>query len=213
MMKNSRKKWLPILLMLPILILAGASYFKTKGNRLPPEISGIYLPEPQYINPFQLDTSTGASFTDQDLKGQWTLMFFGFTFCPDVCPTTLAMLDGVTKKIAADYPHVQAPQVVFVSVDPERDSLEHINRYVHYFNEDFIGVTGSPVQLSKLARQVGIVYEKVFTNRSDAESYLMEHSTSIIMINPRGGIQAIFTSPHDPFTLPQDIVAVYNNGR
>jgi protein SCO1/2 len=211
-MKNSRKKWLPVALLLPLLILGGGSYLKLKKNQLPPEISGFYLNEPEFIVPFQLSTANGEIFTDEDLKGEWTLMFFGFTYCPDVCPTTLAMLDVVLNHIKEEYPYMKPPQVVFVSIDPERDTLEQIQRYVNYFNEDFIGVTGSAVQLSKLSRQLGIVYEKVFPSRGDGENYLMEHSTSIIMVNPRGAMQAVFTSPHDVQNLTSDIKAVYNRG-
>ncbi len=213
-MNNKRfKKLLPIFLMLPILILSAGSYFKLKNNRAPLEISGIYFEEPQYMNPFQLSTTSGDIFTDEDFKGQWTLMFFGFTYCPDVCPTTLAMLDSIVKKIEKEQPRMKPPQVVFISVDPERDTLEHIQRYTNYFNDDFIGVTGSAVQLSKLSRQVGVIYEKVFITPSEPENYMMEHSTSISMINPKGSIQAIFTSPHDINALSEDIVAVYNNYR
>ncbi len=209
-MKNiTNNKWIPILLLMPLLALGAGGYAKlTDNNNVPREISGIYFVEPEHVVPFQLDATNGNSFTDEDFKDQWTLMFFGFTYCPDVCPTTLAMLDKIVKQLSIEHPDIKTPHVVFISVDPERDNLDKLKNYVTYFNQDFIAATGSPVQLRKLARQVGVVYDKVFINPNEPESYLMEHSTSISLINPQGGVQAIFTAPHDADTLSKDILAV-----
>jgi protein SCO1/2 len=196
------------LLLIPILI-AVFFLFKPEQKTAAPEIHGIYLSKPQYLMPFALTQTDGKPFTDQNLQGQWSLVFFGFTYCPDICPTTLAMLNAVMHELEEQHPELTKPQVVFVSVDPERDNLAQLDKYTHYFNPNFIGITGEASQLQSFSRQLGVVFDKVFTDPKHPDQYLMEHSTSIALINPQGGIQAIFTSPHQVDALTQDIVTVY----
>jgi protein SCO1/2 len=202
---KSTQKWLPIALLMGLVVLMVWMIFP-KSNHLTSlqavSVHGIYFTEPNYINPFQLKSTKGKAFTDQDLKGHWTLMFFGFTHCPDVCPTTT--LDNIKKAS----PKQKLPDVVFVSVDPERDSIDVMKKYVNYFNPKFIGATGSDEALRGLTRQMGVVYDKIELD-DNPNNYAMEHSTSIILVNPRGAIQAIFTAPHDAETLSQELTAVY----
>jgi protein SCO1 len=120
----------------------------------------------------------------------------------------LAMMNAVIHELNEKHPEFPTPQVVFVSVDPERDNLAQLEKYTHYFNPHFIGVTGEASQLQSFSRQLGVVFDKVFTDPKYPEQYLMEHSTSIALINPQGSIQAIFTSPHQVDALSQDIVTV-----
>ncbi len=173
-------------------------------------VHGIYFTEPNYLNPFQLkSTSKRATFTDQDLQGHWTLMFFGFTHCPDICPTTLAMLNTSITDFKKTSPKFKEPKVVFVSVDPDRDKISMLKKYVTYFNPNFTAATGSEDALRGLTRQSGIVFDKVILDDADPSNYAVEHSTSIILVNPRGAIQAIFTAPHDSATLTTELTAVY----
>lgn len=205
---HSKRRLLPFLLIIPLLVISSMAYLKTKKEAQPPEIHGIYFSQAEFIMPFELTKANSENFNDQDLKGHWTLMFFGFTYCPDVCPTTLAMLDNVIHELD-NVPNLIKPNVVFVSVDPERDNLAQLDKYVSFFNKDFTAATGTPNQLHQLSRQLGIIYDKVYMSDEDPDNYIMEHSTSITLINPQGGIQAIFTAPHDAEALKEDIVRVY----
>src|SRR5690606_22138642 len=103
----------------------------------------------------------GEIFTEKNLQGKWTLMFFGFTHCPDICPTTLAKLAQVYKQLDTDLQ--KQTQVVMVSVDPARDTQEKLAEYMPYFNEDFIGVTGEFTEILKFSRNVNAVFNKVVT--------------------------------------------------
>lgn len=200
-------KKLVVFLLIPLAI-ASFFFFKAPEKEITPDIHGIYLSKPDFVMPFALTQTDGKPFTDQNLQGQWSLVFFGFTYCPDICPTTLAMLNAVMLKLDETHPDMARPQVVFVSVDPERDNLAQLDRYTHYFNPDFVGITGHETQLKTFARQMGVVFDKVSIDPKHPDEYLMEHSTSIALINPKGGVQAIFTSPHDVDTLADDISKV-----
>ncbi|MFI4957016.1 MAG: SCO family protein [Gammaproteobacteria bacterium] len=208
---KSPQKWLPIALLIGLVGLVVWMLFPKPGHMTSLQtvsVHGIYFTEPNDINPFQLKSTKGKSFTDQDLRGHWTLMFFGFTHCPDVCPTTLALLNTTLEKFKETSPKLKAPEVVFVSVDPARDDIAAMKKYVSYFNPKFMGATGSDEALRTLTRQVGVVYDKIELD-DNPDNYAMEHSTSIILVNPRGAIQAIFTAPHDADTLSQELTAVY----
>ena len=174
----------------------------------PPQLKqGTLLPSAKAIADFQLTDQHGKPFTRNNLVGKWSFAFFGYTHCPDVCPTSLSMLAQVMKKLEKDSTLDTLPQVIFVSVDPERDTPELLAQYLPYFNPDFIGVTGDPQQLL-LTRQLGIMYGKV--PGDNADDYLVDHSASIILFDPDGNFLALFGMPHDPDLIAQDFVAIKN---
>lgn len=146
-------------------------------------------------------------FTLDDLTGHWSLLFFGYTHCPDVCPVTL----GVTaqaKKIAAQN-NLTFPQVVFISVDPERDKIAMLAEYVQYFDKDFIGVTGEADRIKALTLQMSVVYMKMPTeDGNDVNDYLIDHSSSLLLLNPEGKLVAFLSPPHDAATILKDIEKV-----
>lgn len=175
----------------------------------PPQLKqGTLLPSAKAIADFQLTDQHGKPFTRNNLMGKWSFAFFGYTHCPDVCPTALSMLAQVMKKLEQNDKLDTKPQVVFVSVDPERDTPELLAQYLPYFNPDFIGVTGDPQQLLLLTRQLGIMYGKA--PGDDADDYLVDHSASIILFDPDGNFLALFGMPHDPDLIAQDFVAIKN---
>ena len=154
---------------------------------------GVLWPNPRPISEFTLHDHHGRAFTRERLDGAWTFLFFGYTHCPDVCPTTLATLRRVEHDLAG---HASAPrQHVLVSVDPARDTAEHLAGYVSAFGPAFVGVTGSDSELSKLAREVGAVYFRGEPN--DVGTYLVDHTASIMLMDPRGRLVALFGMPHD----------------
>ena len=159
----------------------------------PAALPGVLWPNPQPIGAFTLQDHRGRAFTRERLDGTWTFMFFGYTHCPDICPTTLATLRRVEHDLVG---HASAPrQHVLVSVDPDRDTLDHLAHYVSAFGPSFVGVTGSDGELSKLARQVGAVYFR--GEPDDNGSYLVDHTASVMLIDPRGRLVALFGMPHD----------------
>lgn len=154
--------------------------------------TGTQLNEPRPLPAFNLTRDDQQQFTRNDLEGQWTLVFFGFTHCPDVCPNTLFLLDRVVDQLGQDE---QPPQVLFVSVDPERDTPEQIRDYLDYFNPDFIGVTGDAGNLQTVASAMSVAYELRPADHEDGAQYEVIHSSAVLVINPNGQLHALFTPP------------------
>ena len=153
---------------------------------------GVFLfDKPRSFKTFELLDYEGKPFTLESLKGKWSLIFFGFTYCPDVCPTTMALLNRFyEKQLDGDY--AGDLQIVMVSVDPARDTPEKLYDYVRYFNPDFIGVTGEFLDLHRLATQLNIPFNK---QPGGGENYLVEHSGNVAIINPRGHYVGFFRAP------------------
>ena len=141
---------------------------------------------------FELIDHYGKPFNRSRLEGQWTLMFFGFTHCPDVCPTTMTFLNTFLASLEGT--EAQDPQIVMVSVDPARDTVEQLADYVPYFNPDFTGVTGEFLDLHRFATALNIPFRKVV---EDDGSYQVDHSSNIVLINPRGDYHGFFRAPLD----------------
>lgn len=148
--------------------------------------------QPRELSPFQLLDHNGAPFHRADLQGHWSLVFFGFTFCPDVCPTTLAQLDEfydeLPPKIAAD------TRILLATVDPARDDPARLKEYVTYFNPRFKGITGEFMAMHQFAVQLNSPFVKV---PGGGDNYQVEHSANIALINPRGHYVGFFKAPHD----------------
>lgn len=168
--------------------------------------SGVLLNQPREIRAFELTRASGGSFTPTDLAGQWSLVFAGFTHCPDICPATLNLL----KSVSASLEEAGTPvQVVFVSIDPERDTPAVLSGYVGYFDPDFVATTGSASQLTDLMGSLGLIYAKVPQGGStDENAYTMDHSTALVLINPQGQIAGYFPGPHRIETLTADLKQV-----
>ncbi len=167
----------------------------------PPDIQGMLWPEPKVVQPFSLVDHRGEPFTLEQLKGRWSFLFFGYTNCPDVCPTILSMLDKVAQELGKEPASDRDVQFVFVSVDPVRDTPEVLRKYVGNFNPDFIGVTGAHDSLTPLTRQLGI-YAK--PEPADAhEHYSVDHGTPVLLIDPAGRLLGVFQSPRGPLDVAE----------
>jgi protein SCO1/2 len=151
------------------------------------------------LNTFSLLDDKGKTFNPTRFLGYWTFVFFGYTNCPDVCPMALVDLNAVYSNMKSRY-ILGNTKVAFVSVDPERDSLEHLSDYVSYFNDDFIGLTGTKEQIDDFAGQFGAMYKQV-ENEKDPEDYLVDHTASIMLVDHLGRLVAIFPPPHEPKTI------------
>ena len=144
---------------------------------------------PRVINDFNLVNEAGEKVTLESLKNQWSLLFFGFTHCPDFCPTTLSVLNDAVRKMEI------APQVIMVSVDPERDTPEVLASYVPRFNPAFAGYTGEFDEIVALATQVNVAFGKV--PGLELGTYQVEHSVSIVVVNPGGHYAGFIKAPHN----------------
>lgn len=140
------------------------------------------------LPPFSFAMLADNKFANNDLLNHWTLFFIGYTFCPDICPTTLADLDRIYPKLTQ--PPYENIQIVFVSVDPNRDKAAHLAEYVGYFNSNFKGVTSTHQQLFPFAQNLGLVYSIV--DQPQDQFYLIDHSASLVLINPKGEHHATF---------------------
>ncbi len=199
----------PLYLARIIPLLLAAALLTACSPPQPPKLQqGTLLPSPKYIAEFNLFDQNGETFTLDNLKNHWTFTFFGYTQCPDVCPTSLGMLAQVMRLLENDPALDTLPRGLFVSVDPERDTPELLTQFTAYFHPDFIGATGADKELHKLTRQLGILYA-----RSEGENdndYLMDHSAAIILFNPDGEYHALFNVPHDPTLIAQEFVMIKN---
>ncbi len=172
----------------------------------PPPLAGATLmPSARALAPFSLINHHGQPFTQDALRGRWSFAFFGYTHCPDVCPNALGMLKRVQTLLEAANEE-PLPQVLFVSVDPERDTPEVLAGYVSYFHPTFVGVTGKDEELLRLTRQLGILYGK--SPGGSGDDYLVDHSGAIVLLNPEGHYQALFSMPHDPDKIATDFVKI-----
>ena len=152
------------------------------------------MPTPKPLQPFSLIDDDGKPFDGPRLKNQWHLVFFGYTHCPDICPTALSDLNATVKLIARETPAAPTPQVVFVSVDPERDTPQRLKSYVPYFNPDFTGVTGDFLDIHRFATALNTPFRKV---PGQDENYQVDHSANVVLINPRGDYHGFFKAPLD----------------
>jgi len=168
-------------------VVAGSLSYKLWQQPAEPKSALVY-PQARNLQEFQLVDQHGQPTGREQLYQQWTLAFVGYTYCPDICPLTLAKLAGVQPELAA---MVKEPlKVWFISVDPQRDSVEQLNNYVNYFQQPAVlGLTAGHDQLFPFVRQLGLMYA---LNSNAEGNYLVDHSASVVLINPQGQLVAMF---------------------
>jgi protein SCO1/2 len=160
----------------------------------PPSIAGFVYPEPKAISPFSLSTQDGRPFDLESLRGKWSFVYFGYTYCPDVCPTTLAEL-ARARKLLEEAGADAATQYVFVSIDPQRDTPQRLAQYVAFFDRTFVGATGSDDALTGLTRQIGVAY--AFPGGKKGDRYAVDHSSIVALFDPDARLHAVFTPPQE----------------
>ena len=163
--------------------------------------SGSYVTPSRKLPDFSLIDQQGRVFGTANLRGHWSMMFFGYTNCPYFCPTTLTTLAAMEKRLRA----VKAPalpQVIFVSVDAERDTPGQLAKYVPYFDPEFIGLTAADQPgIEAVAKKLGV--SVIITPAPDG-NYTVDHTGAIFVVNPDGRIAAILTGPFTPDSLQAD---------
>jgi protein SCO1/2 len=177
--------------------LAGFWLARELDSSGPELASGTWLPRPKAIDDFHLTDNDGKPFSLHDLQGKPSLVFFGFTRCPDVCPTTLLKLAQI-KKTAA----IPGLRVIFVTVDPARDTPQAVGLYVHAFDPEFIGLTGGDKAIKQMAANFGVAVSKV---ELPGGEYTMDHSAVVFLLNNQGQVAGIFTPPFDIPRMAADL--------
>lgn len=173
---------------------------------IPLELNAVLLPEARPLTDFALNDMNGKPFDRSLLQGKWSFIFFGYTHCPDICPTTLATLKITASKLQKNPELYRNTQFVFISVDPKRDSLAHLKEYVSYFHPDFLAATADKQHIDELAQQVGAIY--MFDGDTSKDDYIVNHSAAIALIDPQGRWVARFNPPLSATKIADDFRAV-----
>lgn len=168
------------------------------------QFHGTLLDKPRVIRPFSLTGIDHQPFDNHSLEGHWTMMFFGFTSCGSICPTTMAELGKMYRLLEAKGVET-LPQVVMISIDPERDSLKTLGHYVKAFDSHFYGAKASQALIDAMTHELGIAYYKIARKDVDGvKDYTIEHTGTIMLFNPQGQLVAFFTMPHQADLLVHD---------
>ena len=162
--------------------------------------SATILPQPRELPPLNLVDQDNRPLPQDFLRDRWTLVFFGFTQCPDVCPTTLTTLAQMKQRLA-DLPAAQQPRVLLVSVDPERDTAEILAPYVRFFDPHFMAARGSLEATAAVAAAFTVPYAKVPLPDG---GYTLEHGSGVFLVGPEGQLRAYFSAPHDAGRIARD---------
>ena len=170
----------------------------------------ILLPTPKALPETSFTSHLGNAFSTQDFIGRWHVLFFGFTHCPDICPTTLYTL-GQVQQALLESGHAEQLQVAMVTVDPARDTPERLAQYVPYFNDGFLGLTTDPKSLAEFSRSVGVLY--IARDQDERGNYDVDHSAALILINPDGQYAGAIPAPHTLDDLAHDLAEIIGNAK
>jgi protein SCO1/2 len=198
-----RIRWLAYGLIVVVLLAAGAGWLHLRRSEAGSNVAGVNLPGGVTMGgPFTLTDDHGQKVTDATYRGRWMLVYFGYTFCPDVCPTELQAIAAALDKLGP-----QAAQVVplFITIDPERDTPKVLAGYVKLFDNRLIGLTGTPRQIAAVAKAYRVYYAKVTSK--DSSDYLMDHSAFIYLMGPDGRFRTLFREGTNPQELADGIHA------
>lgn len=192
------------ILVVVLVVLVAAMFLLPRGQRGEPPQTATVLPEPRPLADVRFVDDAGRDVRLSDFKGDFTLLFFGFTNCPDVCPLTLSLLAEVRADIAGRAPRL-TPRVLFVSVDPNRDSPERIAAYLNGFDSEFVGVTASDAELAPLLQALGVAVEK---HEHGGANYNVVHNSAVYVLDQNAEWIAVSTGPHDPAVLASDYLRI-----
>ncbi|MDH3275807.1 MAG: SCO family protein [Gammaproteobacteria bacterium] len=189
-------------------ITAGAWFSFQLASPPPAPRTATVLPATSELPEFSLLDQSGQVIGRNVFEGQWDLLFFGFTQCPDICPTTLQVLADAQRQLA-NAGQDPLPRIVLVSVDPERDTPDVIGQYVGHFGNDSLGITGPMDELRKLTNSLGIFFEK---SKPDEDNYSVAHSAVVLLIDPDGRFHSLFGSPHIAENFVHDLPIIMSAG-
>lgn len=195
-----------LLLSLAIVVGLGAGFlaWQSTSDEPPAIATATLLPAPLDLPEFNVVDQDGNPADRRFFEGQWDLVFFGFTHCPDICPTTLQTL-ATARRTLAENGMPELPRIVLVSVDPERDTPEQLKTYIDYFGDGVAGLTGSEASLRELTDGLGIFFQRM---ASDNQNYNVDHSAVVLVLNPAGQFTALFSAPHKPSAFVNDLPGI-----
>ncbi len=194
-MTKKSTKIITIILFYLILTISLIVYFAFHQSAVKLD-GGIYFDQPQSITHFELIDHHGNLFTEKQLEGHWSLLFFGFSLCPMICPFTMQTLNQTYESLAKK----KRPRIIFISVDPEHDSLQRLNQFIHQFNSNFIALRGEMSTINSLQKQLHVTISTT----------PMSHGAEIILISPKAKMQAYFYHPIQVKTLVSDLNHLIN---
>lgn len=189
MKKRGYFKWSYVL----IAVIAGLAFtlglkvYQTHNQQLYAKQTYVYQPV-RTLEKFSLQDQNGEVFTNENLKGKWSFIFLGYISCPDICPLTMANFSRILPELEKTV--TLPPQIVFVSVDPKRDTKENIAEYTQYFHKNIVGLRAEHKNLFPFVRNLGLMYS--IPTEEQVDNYYVDHSASVILTNPDGNIKAIF---------------------
>ncbi|WP_298440652.1 SCO family protein [uncultured Ferrimonas sp.] len=185
-----------LLLAFAAVVALGAGVWWSLQTPPRPAVAALWLQQPRALAAVELVDQRNQAFGMEQLQGKWTLLFVGYTSCPDVCPTTMADLARLYPKLQSIQQGPQPLQIAMLSVDPQRDNLTRLSNYVRFFNDDFIALTGEHSQLHPFTQSLGLVYALV--DSPSGSEYLVDHSADMVLINPQGQLEVIFRPQGEP---------------
>jgi len=190
------KKILMVSLSITIVLVFSVVYLSVeRKSTLPKFLRTVAVSPPKVVQSINLIDHNNKDVNIERFKKHWTFVFFGYTNCPDVCPATIAQLKLIKNGIKDKTSYAENTQFFFVSVDPERDSIEHLSKYMTYFDSSFIGITGNEKYISSFEQQLG-AYHRLGTKNTSGD-YVVQHSAEIFLINSDAMLVAKFQPPMD----------------
>jgi len=188
-------------LLLAVVAAAGAFYIFHLRAPAPGEVEGLLWPPGEPLPDFTLRTQRGGKFDVGDLKGRWSWLFFGYTECPDICPTTLRTLNRIAEQLAGD----REAQFIFVSIDPAHDGPEQMRRYLETVAPKVTGLSGDAAEIGRIAGRLGIAHEPA---ANPSASGTIEHTAAILLLDPQARRVAVFTPPFEAAALVRRYAAI-----
>jgi len=194
-----KRRYAFLMVMVGIMALVALGVWGLRQLR-PPVFHGQILQSSEPVADFALKAHTGQQVRLSDWRGRWVALYFGYTFCPDVCPTTLAQLAQARRRLGADAARVQ---VIMVTVDPERDTPERLAAYMSAFDPTFVGLTGTPAEIAAVAGPLGVYFAR--QEVKGAAGYLVDHTASVLLLDPEGRLRLIWPPNTSPELMAEDL--------
>lgn len=212
MFKQKNRIYLTVLLLIALISVTFGFFVSQYMHQSPKmdvaKFHGTWLENPREVSSFEFNGTNQKPFNNKSLANHWTMMFFGFTKCPTICPVTMAEL-GKMYQLLSEKGVNQMPQVVMVSLDPERDSIDVLDKFVKAFNPDFLGAKADSEEGVKvLTQEMGVAFTKVTPSAlgDEKQAYSIEHTGTVMLFNPKGQLCAFFTMPHQASNLAEDYI-------
>ncbi|MFM2322390.1 MAG: hypothetical protein RLZZ225_543 [Pseudomonadota bacterium] len=205
---TANKKCLLLLVFLFGALALGIGFYiwHAEKNRMTSSVSSTSLIDAPLMPEFHLKDGHGKAFSQANLKGHFSLLFFGYTHCQGICPLTMTLLAQLYTALKIE--KLPLPQVIFITLDPKRDTAPIVAQYATAFNPAFVGLTGPLSRIKQLSKQMGVVYIQAQQNKSNQDNYQIDHSGSLYLINPEGKLVALFSPPLDKASIKKDYTAL-----